>query len=144
MNGRFEKLIAAAVLAGAIGLTGCASSGGGNGNGTKDDGGGGGDTPENVAPELVSARTLDSTHLELIFSEPVDVGDTSAAAEMFALNASFRVSKLNYIDAAGTTCHSSPPTLALGSVAPLQARIPSRTTQSPCRVSPFPRTNRTR
>ncbi|MCH8883494.1 MAG: hypothetical protein IIA41_08355, partial [SAR324 cluster bacterium] len=86
MSSRFEKIIAGAVMAGAIGLAGCdaGSSGSGAGNG------------DGIAPTLVGARTVSSTEIELTFSEAVTVSDPAAAAAMFVLNRNILNYGFNY------------------------------------------------
>lgn len=94
MSGRFEKIIATAVLAGALALTACSEeeaeilptyNAGATFNpapGTTTTGGGGDTTP----PVLLSARTIGTTQVELTYNEPMQVGDPAATAAMFTLN----------------------------------------------------------
>ena len=132
MNSRFEKLIATAVLAGALTLAGCESE-----TETKTEpapGSGefptGGPTPrdpepipsgttdpppppaDTIPPELVAAWTIDASQIGLQFSEPVNATDLTAAPAYFNLNANQENYGFNYN---GSACQIGPTTYLFGS-----------------------------
>ena len=101
MSSRFEKIIATAVVAGALALTGCSSeeeevlpfpNQTSTTGGEPQPGGGGGGPPL----MLLGARTIGVSQIELQYSEPMQVGNPISAGNMFTLNRNNVAYALNF------------------------------------------------
>ena len=105
MSSRFEKIIATAVLAGALALTACSSedaeilptyNAGTSFNPAPTSPTGGG--PDTTPPGFLSARTIGPGKVELTYSEPMAVGDPVTAAAMFTLKRNFVNFGINWFE----------------------------------------------